>query len=116
MEEDVEYHITHGRNNYLMRLRLVTPSEYGDTILWHDETATDAPDDSLIAMYLYDETENVALKKENFDEKLIVGLLYIDNFDESFEGADEVRRSLVTAWVLFLYLLMKAPVPHLPVS
>ena len=99
VEEDVEYHITHGRNNYLMRLRLVTPSEYGDTILWHDETATDAPDDSLIAMYLYDETENVALKKENFDEKLIVGLLYIDNFDESFEGADEVRRSLVTAWV-----------------
>ncbi len=99
VEEDVEYHITHGRNSYLMRLRLVTPSEYGDSILWHAENASDAPDDSLIAMFLYDETENVAIKKENFDEKMIVGLLYIDNFDEAFEGADEVRRSLVTAWV-----------------
>ncbi len=99
VEEDVEYHITYGRNSYLMRLRLVTPSEYGDTVLWHAEKTVDAPDDSLIAMFLYDETENIALKKENFDEKMIVGLLYIDNFDEAFEGADEVRRSLVTAWV-----------------
>ncbi len=99
VEEDVEYHINYGRNSYLMRLRLITPSEYGDTILWRDEKSIDAPDDSLIAMFLYDETENVALKKENFDDKMIVGLLYIDNFDEAFEGADEVRRSLVTAWV-----------------
>ncbi len=99
VEEDVEYHISYGRNSYLMRLRLVTPSEYGDTILWRAEQNVDAPDDSLIAMFLYDETENVALKKENFDEKMIVGLLYIDNFEEAFEGADEVRRSLVTAWV-----------------
>ncbi len=99
VEEDVEYHITYGRNSYLMRLRLITPSEYGDTILWREEKNVDAPDDSLISMFLYDETENVALKKENFDEKMIVGLLYIDNFDEAFEGADEVRRSLVTAWV-----------------
>ncbi|MCR5585757.1 MAG: DHH family phosphoesterase, partial [Lachnospiraceae bacterium] len=99
VEEDVEYHISYGRNNYLMRLRLITPSEYGDTILWRAEQSMDAPDDSLIAMFLYDETESVALKKENFDEKMIVGLLYIDNFEEAFEGADEVRRSLVTAWV-----------------
>ena len=30
---------------------------------------------------------------------MLVGLLYIDNYEEAFEGADEVRRSLVTAWV-----------------
>ena len=52
-----------------------------------------------MAVYLYDETEIISLKKENAEERMIVGLLYIDNYEEAFEGADEVRRSLVTAWV-----------------
>lgn len=100
VEEDVETHIIYNDRNYFVRLRLVTPSEYGDSILWHEEAGdTDAPDDSLVAVFFYDETENIALKLENFDEKMLVGLLYIDNFEEAFEGADEVRRSLVTAWV-----------------
>ncbi len=100
VEEDVEAHITFGNRSYFMKLRLVTPSEYGDTVLWHDEIeGIDAPDDSLVAMFLYDETENVALKRENYEEKTLIGLLYIDNYEEAFEGADEVRRSLVTAWI-----------------
>lgn len=101
VEEDIEKHICYKGLSYSVKLRLVTPSEYGDTVLWHQEESetTDAPDDSVIAMFLYDETENIALRKENFDEKMLVGLLYIDNYEEAFEGADEVRRSLVTAWI-----------------
>ncbi|MBP5249061.1 MAG: DHH family phosphoesterase [Lachnospiraceae bacterium] len=100
VEEDYETHIAFGERNFRLKLRLVTPSEYGDAVLWHDDFGvTDAPDDSVIAMFLYDETENIALKTENFEEKMLVGLLYIDNYEEAFEGADEVRRSLVTAWI-----------------
>lgn len=100
VEEDVEAHVIYNNRNYFMRLRLVTPSEYGDIVLWHGEKeGIDAPDDSLVAMFLYDETENVALKKENFDEKMLVGYLYIDNYEEAFENCDEVRRALVAAWI-----------------
>ncbi len=100
VEEDYETHIQYMGRSYRLKLRLVTPSEYGDEILWHDMTySTEAPDDSVVALFLYDETENVALRKENFDEKMLVGLLYVDNYEEAFEGIDEVRRSMVTAWI-----------------
>ncbi len=99
VEEDVNMHITYGRSNYLLRLRLVTPSEYGDMVLWKYENLPDAPEDSLVALFLYDETESVSLNRRDFDDKLITGLIYIDNFDEAFEKADDARRSIATAWV-----------------
>ena len=54
---------------------------------------------AIIAMYLFDETDIIALQKENKEQKLIVGLLYIDNYDEALDSIDEVRRSLLTALV-----------------
>lgn len=47
----------------------------------------------LIAMFLYDETEMIELEERREEENLIVGLLYIDNFDEMLDSIDEVRIS-----------------------
>jgi len=98
VEEDVTLHIVHGRKNYRVLLRLLDMSDYRDDMPWMLEDE-EANVNTLIGMYLYDETEINALKKENAEERMLVGLLYIDNYEEAFEGADEVRRSLVTAWV-----------------
>ncbi len=98
VEEDVTEHITHGRKNYRVLMRLIEMQDYRDDMLF--STHIDEEEVStLMGIYLYDETEITALKKENSEEKMLVGLLYIDNYEEAFEGADEVRRSLVTAWV-----------------
>ena len=43
----------------------------------------------LIAMFLYDETEMIELEERREEENLIVGLLYIDNFDEMLDSIDE---------------------------
>jgi len=99
VEEDVTTHIVHGRKNYRVLLRLLDMSDYQDDMPWALEDGGKQNVNTLIGMYLYDETEITALKKENAEEKMLVGLLYIDNYEEAFEGADEVRRSLVTAWV-----------------
>lgn len=53
----------------------------------------------LIAMFLYDETEMIELEERREEENLIVGLLYIDNFDEMLDSIDEVRQSLMTALI-----------------
>ena len=37
--------------------------------------------------------------RENEEQKLVVGLLYIDNYEEALETVDEVRRSLLMALV-----------------
>ncbi len=99
-EEDVTLHISHGRNSYRVLLRLLDMSDYQEEVPWSAERIDGSGEVSnLIGMYLYDETQIIALKKENAEEKMVVGLLYIDNYEEAFEGTDEVRRSLVTAWV-----------------
>ena len=99
VEEDVTQYIVHGRRNYRVLLRLLDMSDYREDALWTSQLGEEKDANALMAMYLYDETEIMALKKENVEEKMLVGLLYIDNYEEAFEGADEVRRSLVTAWV-----------------
>ncbi|MBO5177675.1 MAG: DHH family phosphoesterase [Lachnospiraceae bacterium] len=99
VEEDVTLHIVHGRKNYRVLMRLLDMSDYREDVPWALEDGNGESVNTLIGMYLYDETEIIALKKENAEEKMLVGLLYIDNYEEAFEGADEVRRSLVTAWV-----------------
>lgn len=53
----------------------------------------------MIAMYLFDETALKIALKENDDQSLAVALLYLDNYDEALESAEEVRRSLLTALI-----------------
>ena len=53
--------------------------------------------DNFYVFFIYDETEIVHYIKENNDQRLDVGLLYIDNYDESLEQVDEVRRALLSA-------------------
>ena len=53
----------------------------------------------LIAMYLFDETEIRRLAKENVDQKLVAGLIYLDNYEDALESVEEVRRSLLIALI-----------------
>lgn len=53
----------------------------------------------IIAMYMYEETEVINLEKMREAENLIVGLLYIDNYDELIDSIDEVRQSLTVALI-----------------
>ena len=96
VESDVSLHVKIGERNFEVCLRVVNTPSFDEDVLWQD---MQRHANELIALYLYDETEIVALQKENEDQKLITGLLYIDNYEEAFENIDEVRRSLLTALV-----------------
>jgi c-di-AMP phosphodiesterase-like protein len=63
------------------------------------ENLVNVKSDNLIALYLFDTTELNHYKKENEDQKLVAGLLYIDNYEEVMENTEEVRHSLVEALV-----------------
>lgn len=53
----------------------------------------------LINLYLYDETEILRYIQENHEQKMISGLIYIDNYDETLDSMDEVKSSLLMALV-----------------
>lgn len=53
----------------------------------------------LIAAYLFDETEKIQFQKEIENQKLVAGLIYLDNYEEALESIEEVRRSLLVALI-----------------
>lgn len=53
----------------------------------------------LIALHMFDETQMNACLRENEEEKLVLGLLYLDNYDEALDSVEEVRRSLLAALI-----------------
>jgi c-di-AMP phosphodiesterase-like protein len=53
----------------------------------------------IIALYLYDETELQEYIQKNEDDKLVVGLAYLDNYEEALESVEDVRRSLLIALI-----------------
>lgn len=53
----------------------------------------------FISVFLYDVTEINELLAENYNNRMIIGLLYIDNYEEALETLDDVRRSLLSALV-----------------
>lgn len=55
--------------------------------------------DTYIALYLYDETELKEYISKIEDEDIVMGLLYIDNYDESLANCDDMQRSLLMALV-----------------
>lgn len=98
-ELDVEVHLSYGDANYKVVLRRVSIPDFEEDSYYMEDETTIQNSAYLIAMYLHDETEIVALQKENRDQHQIIGLLYIDNYEEALESIDEVRRSLLTALV-----------------
>lgn len=56
-------------------------------------------DGYLIAMYIFDETALKIALRENDNQSLAVGMIYLDNYEEALESVEEVRRSLLTALI-----------------
>ncbi len=93
--------VVRNENHYKIVLRKIVALDFSENALWdfQDDNLELSDSNSLIAMYIYDETEIKTLVRENYQQKMITGLLYIDNYEEALESIDEVRRSLLIALV-----------------
>lgn len=96
-EDEVELDLETETRQYRALIRRI---EFQEGLVTQEEDSFVSPKgEALLTMYLYDETELRVCKKENEDQKLVAGLLYIDNYDEVMENTEEVRHSLVDALV-----------------
>lgn len=96
-EHDVEMNISLEGRDY----RVVLRRSYIEKLLDKEtvEGGAGVQKNALISIYLYDETEIHSYMKQIADEKMVVGLLYLDNYEEALETVDEVRRSLLLALI-----------------
>lgn len=96
---DSEIHLDYNDVSYKVLMRDINIEDlFNDVdILWDNEEKVD--NNRFIAIYLYDETQIKHYIKENNDQKTVIALLYIDNYEEALESVDEVRRSLLVALI-----------------
>ena len=59
----------------------------------------DHPENLLIAMFMFDETDIRRYIRENQEQKLVAGIIFVDNFEEAMNSTEEVRRSLLAALI-----------------
>lgn len=91
-------HSTCGDRMYRIQLKSVFVNEDAIEEITDSLGSADSSQ-TLIAVYLFDETEILTLKKTVNDQKMVAGLIYLDNYDEALESVEEVRRSLLTALI-----------------
>ncbi|MBQ3060973.1 MAG: DHH family phosphoesterase [Lachnospiraceae bacterium] len=96
---DSEVHIEHNDVSYKILMRDINIEDLFNDVeaMWDGEEKVS--NNRFIAMYLYDETEIKRYIKENNEQKTVIALLYIDNYEEALESVDEVRRSLLVALI-----------------
>lgn len=92
----VEMDVYYEDREYKAELRRVSVEGFNET-----EKLLELPAEKeyFVAVYLQDVTELNHYIKENEEQRLVAGLIYIDNYDEVIASVEEVRQSLLVALV-----------------
>ena len=96
MEHETESEITVDGRDFRASMNKVSMEALMDA---PDMVETVDYDSYLIALYMFDVTEVNSLVRQIEDQKMVCGLIYMDNYDEALESVDEARRSLVVALI-----------------
>ena len=94
--EHVELEVSYHDRDYQAELRRVSLQGFSQK-----EELLQIPEEEeyFVAVSLQDVTELNAYIRENEDQRMIAGLIYIDNYDEVMESVEEVRQSLLVALI-----------------
>ncbi len=93
-DESAEVHAVLGETRFRIHLQRISMKLKGEE---KDSLVGDCQE--ILAVYLLDETEILAVRQEIEDEKPVVGMIYLDNYEEALESVEEVRRSLLMALI-----------------
>lgn len=87
---------TYDGKEYHAEFRRISVKNFNNT-----EQVVELPKEQeyFIAAYMLDVTERNKYIRANEDQRLVAGLIYIDNYDEVIESVEEVRQSLLVALI-----------------
>ncbi|MBO8463498.1 MAG: DHH family phosphoesterase [Firmicutes bacterium] len=101
LEDDhKEIEIRYNSRHYSVKIRRVCEEELLEGVKTQEDTTVHVLDENTIfAFYFYDHTELQQYIKENKEQCLVAGLIYIDNYEEVLDSIEEVRQSLLVALI-----------------
>ncbi|MFI3201745.1 MAG: DHH family phosphoesterase, partial [Eubacteriales bacterium] len=94
--DEIEYPLTYDKRNYTVKMKKIPIRdmiESSHMLESHDY------DGYLVAFYLFDETDLHEVKQQLDDMSIVVGIIYIDNYEEVLESVEEVSRALLIALI-----------------
>ena len=92
----VELEVSYKEHYYQVKLSKITVSEMEEE---RDMSLLPKGKESFVAVSLRDITELKHYIQENEEQRLVSGLIYIDNYEEVMESVEEVRQSLLVALI-----------------
>lgn len=94
--EHVELEVTYRERDYQVELTRVSLKGFSEK-----EELLQIPEgqEYFVAVCMRDVTELNSYIRENEEQRMIAGLIYIDNYDEVMESVEEVRQSLLVALI-----------------
>lgn len=95
----VSVHSSFGDKKYRVDLKEVNLDLFTREAIRDGEEKEGGDSASVTAVYLIDETQMLKYRQQVNDQKLVAGLIYLDNYDEALESVEEVRRSLLIALI-----------------
>ena len=92
----VEMDVYYEDKEYRAELRKVSVEGFNES-----EQLMELPGEkeSFVAVYLQDVTELNKYIRQNEEQRMVAGLIYIDNYDELIDSVEDVRQSLLMALV-----------------
>lgn len=94
--QKTELELVYQEREYRAELRRVSVEGFNDTV---ELLRLPKEKEYFIAVYLQDVTELNAYIRENEEQRLVAGLIFIDNYDEVINTVEEVRQSLLVALI-----------------
>lgn len=95
-EEETQYELSYKERDFMAKMKRINVS---DMVQNSEMIEVEEGDSYIIGLYLFDETALKIALRENDDQSLAVGLVYLDNYEEALEGVEDVRRSLLLALI-----------------
>lgn len=95
IENETELEIVYNEKDYRVTMKKISMDAFAEAL----DQDSDLSNSYLIAFFMMDETKINKLIRENDEQKLACGLIYIDNYEEALESTEEVRRPLLSALI-----------------
>ncbi|MDD2958850.1 MAG: DHH family phosphoesterase [Lachnospiraceae bacterium] len=93
---DKDVKIRYEENDYRVHIQRILLDDLLDDV---ELVERDGDNNYLYMVYLFDETDLNHYITENREQRPVVGLVYIDNYEEAMENVDEVHQSLLNVLV-----------------
>ncbi len=93
----VHEHCEYQDSLYEVTIKGATMRDIADSMIDVSDNTLVSP--QMYAIYLKDETKELLYAQKLKDEKLVMALIYLDNYDEVLDSVEEVKKALLMALV-----------------